>query len=88
MKIQILNPDTAIAFAGDVATSLNIITGLNAELKANPETSICEGLYEFYERRNRDCEFLILQLTAGANTLAHITDERLSYCERAYIGGR
>jgi hypothetical protein len=33
LKIQILNPDTAIAFAGDVATSLNIITKLNAQLK-------------------------------------------------------
>ena len=37
-------------------------------------------------RIKRDCEFLVLQLTAGAKILAYITDEKLSYCERAYIG--
>src|SRR5262245_48602772 len=35
LKIQILNPDTAIAFAGNnVATSLDLITNLDAELRA------------------------------------------------------
>jgi hypothetical protein len=79
LKIQILNSDTAIAFAGDVPTSLNIIADLNAELSAEPKTSVCDRLFEFYKNRNRDCEFLVLQLTDEANILAHITNESLSY---------
>ena len=86
LKIQILNPDTAIAFAGDVETSLNIITKLNAELRQDQKISVCDRLLEFYKQRNRDCEFLVLQLTSDGKYLAHVTGERLSYCKRAYIG--
>jgi|SRR6516162_178341 hypothetical protein len=86
LKVQILNPDTAIAFAGDVATSINIITKLNAEMRSNPKTSVCDLLFDFYKKRNRDCDFLALQLTDEDKTLAHITNETLSYCQRAYIG--
>jgi len=86
LKIQILNADTAIAFAGDVATSLNIITKLNVELRKNPNMNLCDRLFAFYKQRSRDCEFLVLQLTSEGKYLAHVTNERLSYCERAYIG--
>jgi hypothetical protein len=39
-----------------------------------------------YKKRNRDCDFLVLQLTAEGKILAHITNEELSYRNRAYIG--
>src|SRR5215831_3094780 len=86
LKTQILNPDTAVAFAGDVAVSLNIISNLNAELRADPQTRICNRLFELYQERTRDCDFLVLQLTAEGRKLAHIADEKLSYCNKAYIG--
>jgi hypothetical protein len=86
LKIQILNPDTAIAFAEDVATSLNIITRVNIELRENPKISVCNRLFEFYKQRQHDCDFLILQLALQGKYLAHVTNEKLSYCERAYIG--
>jgi hypothetical protein len=86
MKIQILNPNTAVAFAGDVATSLKIVANLNAELRADPQTSVCDRLFELYMERTHDCDFLVLQLTAEGRSLAHITNERLSYRNRAYIG--
>jgi hypothetical protein len=86
LKIHILNPDTAVAFAGDVATSLNIIANLNAELRADPQMSLCDRLFELYKERSRDCDFLVLQLAAEGKNLAHITSERLSYRNRAYIG--
>jgi hypothetical protein len=86
LKIQVINPDTAVAFAGDVLTSLKIITNLHAELRADPRLSVCERLFQSYKQRERECDFLVLQLTAEGKKLAHLTKERLSYCNRAYIG--
>jgi hypothetical protein len=93
LKIQILNPDTAIAFAGDAAKALGLIRTLHAELKEDPTTRVSERLFELstqlhdYKRRTlADFEFLVLQLTQEGRKLAHVTSEAFRYCERAYIG--
>ena len=94
LKIQILNSDTAIAFAGDVETSFKLIGNLYAELSADPGIDVCQRLLESYKRviermldqTPPDCEFLVLQLTPDGRKLAHVTKKEISYRSRAYIG--
>ncbi len=93
LKILILNRDTAIAFSGDVTTSLNVINNLHAELRSGPRTIVCDRLFEIYkevsniiDRPSDNCEFLVLQLTPKGRRLAHITNEGVRHCDSAYIG--
>jgi hypothetical protein len=44
LKIQVLNPTTAVAFAGDVEASLDLIHTLHAKLSADPMIDPCEQL--------------------------------------------
>ena len=91
LKIQVLNPTTAVAFAGDVGASLDLIGTLHAKLNADPMIDPCEHLFASYCRLAMtasapDCEFLVLRLTAKEKELARITRDDVRYCTRAYIG--
>jgi hypothetical protein len=91
LKIQILNSTTAVAFAGDVGTSLNLIRILHARLSADRMIDPCEQLLASYRALAMTasasyCEFLVLRLAAEGKTLARITREGVFNCTRAYIG--
>jgi len=93
LEIQILNPNTAIAFAGNVAASLKLINNLDPELRVHPRTKVGERLFETYKQLLTEesqtppnCDFLVLQLTPEGRKLAHVTHEGVRYCDRAYIG--
>lgn len=86
LKIQVLNPTTAVAFAGDVGACLDLIGTLRAKLSVDPMIDACEQLFASYRRGFPDCEFLVLRLTTMGKTLARITREGVFYCVRAYIG--
>jgi hypothetical protein len=77
-KSQVLNPTTAVAFAGDVEASLDLIHALHAKLSADCMIDPCEQLFASYRglavrTSAPDCEFLVLQLTAKGKKLARIT---------------
>jgi hypothetical protein len=95
LKIQILNDQVAIAFSSSNAadTALSIIAEVWRTLESNSETDVCVKVLEHYQRslkssgsEKSDCEFLVLQLDAKGNRLAHITAAGIRPCERAYIG--
>lgn len=90
LKIQILAPYTAVAFAGDVETSLYLINKLHTELTADPKIKVCERLFEAYKEKidqtSSDCEFLVLQLAPKRKLLSHITKDGVFPCESKYIG--
>jgi hypothetical protein len=88
LKIQILDTDTAIAFAGDVETSLDLIKKIHEELCGDPKLPVPERLFKLYKdiRPPPDCEFLVLKLTSEGKKLAHVTIDCVRYCERAHIG--
>ena len=94
LKVQILSPTIAVAFAGDVEPSFTAIRNLNIELKNAPTIIVAERLFQIYlqiiraspEERLPDCEFLVLQLTPIGKMLTHVTQNGCSQCERAYIG--
>jgi hypothetical protein len=91
LKILILSPTTAVAFAGDVEGSFKLIAKLHAELKADPKTLVPERLFELYTQvfgeNFPDCEFLVLtQISSTERKLAHVTTKGVSYLSRAYIG--
>jgi hypothetical protein len=93
LKIQILNGDIAVAFAGDAEASFNLIKNLQVELSADPKMDVASHLFESYKQlianapqQPPDCEFLVLRLTPEGRTLAHVTKVDVADCERAYIG--
>jgi hypothetical protein len=91
LKIQVLNPVTAAAFAGDVGVSLDLIGALHVKLSADPMINPCEELFASYSglamaAPTLNCEFLVLRLTADGKKLARITRDGMFYCARAYIG--
>jgi hypothetical protein len=91
LKIQVLNATTAVAFAGDVEASLDLIHTLHAKLSADSMIDPCEQLFASYHglaarTSAPDCEFLVLQLAARGKKLAQITREGVFECDRAYIG--
>jgi hypothetical protein len=59
--------NTAVAFAGDVEPSFNLIKNLYAELSPAPEMDVCQRLLELYKQviektvyqTPPDCEFLV-----------------------------
>ena len=82
LKVQILNGETAVAFAGDhgvVETSHDLIASVYAELRSNPQLDPSEKLFELYSQltaahRAPDCEFLVLQLAEkGKDACSHHT---------------
>lgn len=93
LKIQILTSDVAVAFGGDVQTALTIITALHRELLACRNLSVPDRLVELRsslttdDRLTSDCEFLVLWIADNRKKrLARISNNRISYCQRAYIG--
>ena len=94
LKIQILTPDVAIAFAGDVATSLSIIKQLHEELIVDQQLNVPQRLVELHNglakqhgSLQQNCEFLVLLITSEkTKKLAHVTEAHFEYVQRAYIG--
>jgi hypothetical protein len=94
LKIQILNPDIAVAFAGDVETSLNLIKNLHKELSVDSKICVPQRLFDMYQELaskengswSVDCDFLVLMLTPQGKQLARVTKNEIAYVERAYIG--
>lgn len=95
LKIQILTSDVAVAFAGEVQTSLAVIGRLHQELTADPELCVPQRLLELRQELaadasgafQGDCEFLVLVITSKqTKRLARVNKDRVSYVQRAYIG--
>jgi hypothetical protein len=89
LKIQILNP--AVAFAGDVETSLHLIRDLHTALSTDLTINPCELLCTSYgaiamTSPSPDCEFLVLQLTADGKKQARITRDGVFNAIRAFTG--
>jgi hypothetical protein len=94
LKIQVLSPTIAVAFAGDFEASCDLISDLHTKLNADPMIDPCEQLVASYcelaaiaaRTPSPECEFLVLRLTSTGKKLARITREGVRYCTRAYIG--
>jgi hypothetical protein len=93
LKIQILSPTVAVAFAGDAETSLHVIRRLHQELAHERTPNVAQRLLELYgelacEKRGefQDCEFLILLLIPGHNKLLRVANDQIYEVRRAYIG--
>jgi hypothetical protein len=85
LKIQVLNPDTAIAFAGnDADMALNLIYSLKAE---SSDEKLPEQLFrKLRASSGLDCEFLVLQLNDGKPSLNYINRSEFGARHRWYIG--
>jgi hypothetical protein len=91
LKIQIVTPEIAVAFAGDVEQSMETIIAFRRDLTSLSIPAVAERLWELRHRRATDIEslpdFLLLCIAAnGAKRLARISDAGISYQKRAYIG--
>jgi hypothetical protein len=96
LKVQILSPKIAVAFAASnaVDTALGLVAKIQDALNADPELKVPDLLFEEYkkaietsaEKETPDCEFHVLQLGSVAKKLARISNEAITYLERAYIG--
>jgi len=96
LKIQILNGETAIAFATSNAAevALRVIASVAGAIANDPQTDVFEKTKEEYlasvgtAAEKPDCEFLVLRLEKEKNRLAHISPSEIRFVERAYIGDR
>ena len=94
LKIQILNPDIAVAFAGNVQLSLSILKQLSKELIIVPQLNVCERLLELHcdyinqhGLHQKNSDFLVLFITPeNTKKLARIADGSIDFVQRAYIG--
>jgi hypothetical protein len=96
LKVQILGPQVAVAFATSnaVDTALRLIAQIQDAVNADPELRVPDRLFEAYkqiietseEQDIPDCEFLVLTLSSDGKKLARISNEAITYLERAYIG--
>ncbi len=94
LKIHILNPSVAIAFAGAVDAALVLISKVNSLIKQNSNLNVAEALWELHNNYSTslpdptlaDCEFLVLQINLLDKRLAKVTRAGVGYCERVYIG--
>ncbi|MET3844912.1 hypothetical protein [Bradyrhizobium sp. OAE829] len=96
LKVQILNPRTAVAFATSnaVDTAIKLISEVHGALQADPSLSAPDRLFEAYKRAIEasggkdvpDCEFLVLTYNSAVRKLARVSSETITYPERAYIG--
>jgi len=94
LKIQILDGNTAVAFAGDVSAAVCLINEVKGALSTDQTLAVPEFLADAYRRiinattdgSGPQCEFLVLQLTEAGKRLAAVDDHGVRYCDRAYIG--
>lgn len=94
LKIQILNPDVAVAFAGNVQLSLSILKLLSEELDVSPQLNVPQRLLELHSEYTdqhgllqNNCDFLVLLITPEkTKQLARIADGSIDFVQRAYIG--
>lgn len=86
LKIQILTPEIAVAFAGEVEASLQIIRHLQRDLIASPNLPVSQRLFDLRQKSRADCEFLALILGAGGKRLSRVTCNGIDHARRAYIG--
>lgn len=94
LKIQILTPDIAVAFAGDVDSSFSILRQLHQELIVEPQLNVPLRLIELHHDLAEqhcaiqlDCEFLVLLITPEkSKNLVKVKDGCFEYVQRAYIG--
>lgn len=94
LKIQILTPDVAVAFAGDVDTSLPILKRLHQDLNVDPQLNVPLRLVDLnhavIKQRGLlqwNCEFLVLLITPEkTKMLVLIKEGHIEYVQRAYIG--
>jgi len=49
LKIQVLNPSVAVAFAGDTAVSCRLIRALHTRITADPTIDPCAQLYHLIQ---------------------------------------
>ena len=94
LKIQILNANVAVAFAGDAAASCRLIRALHTRITADPAIDPCAQLLALYNGFDAvpasdplpEYEFLILQLTPRGLNLAKVTRHGVFHCQRTHIG--
>jgi hypothetical protein len=96
LKVQILDPKTAVAFATSnaVDTAVRLIAQVQDALRADVNLEAPDYLFDAYKRAIElskeqdvpDCEFLVLTSGPEGKRLARITNEAITYLERAYIG--
>jgi hypothetical protein len=95
LKIQIIDGNTAIAFASSNAASaaLVLVAEIAEEIHTDPQLDVVGKLAERYTARVAaetgdapDCEFLVLKIEGDRKRLAHITNAGAKYVQRAYIG--
>lgn len=95
LKIQIIHPTVAIAYASrnDADGALKLITNLSGEVTRGDIENIPARLHAAHQKTIRDAvaeppdsEFLVLQITGIGKTLTHVTGGGVRQCSRAYIG--
>jgi hypothetical protein len=95
LKIQIIDGNTAIAFASSNAAdaALDLVVEIAEELRTDPQLDVVAKLAELYTARVTaetgdvpNCEFLVLKIEGDRKRLAHITNAGAKYVQRAYIG--
>jgi len=93
LKIHILTPNLAVAFAGHVNEVLEVISRLNKRMENQNTIDIPGEVHMIYKTLVQgtvtdkpDCEFLVLEILENGNRLSHVTLESSRECERAYIG--
>jgi hypothetical protein len=96
LKVQILDPNTAIAFttSNAVDTALMLISQIQKELHTDPHLKVPDRLFDVYKQMIEasegqdapDCEFLVLKLNSDGKKLARVSNEAITYSVRAYIG--
>jgi hypothetical protein len=96
LKIQIIHPDVAIAYASgnDADAALGLIRNLAAKIDSEQMADVSECLFDTYKKvistapvaAVPDCEFLVLQIKPSGKELTHVTEKEALRCTRAYIG--
>ena len=95
LKIHILAPDVAVAFAGDLQASLSIIQRLHGDLTTDSKHRIPERILELRQEftastydSQRYCEFLVLLLSTNRDKkrLVHISGNEIRDVQFTYIG--
>lgn len=95
LKIQIIDDNTAIAFASSNAAelALKIIAETAKDVQQNTQLDVVSNVLERYaayvcdaQSTPPDCDFLVLRIENGSKRLAEIRDGVAKYVTRAYIG--
>lgn len=96
LKIQILDPHVAVAFAtsNDTHACLTIINEIRKDLQRAPNIAVERRVFEEYQKivlgqsGGPDCEFLVMRNTLDEKKLWHVTKEGVFPRSRAFIGDR